>query len=51
LLSHREGVREHKSVAEPISMFSKISLTKLGSLGDREKVRARKNHNKNKQQQ
>jgi nucleoid DNA-binding protein len=31
--------REHEFVAEPISMFSKISLTKLGSLGDREKVR------------
>lgn len=50
LLSCREGVREHEFVAEPISMFSKISLTKLGSLGDREKVRARKKHHHNKQQ-
>lgn len=32
----QSGVREHEFVAEPISMFAKISLTKLGSLGDRE---------------
>lgn len=32
----QRGVREHEFVAEPISMFAKISLTKLGSLGDRE---------------
>ena len=38
----QRGVREHEFVAEPISMFAKISLTKLGSLGDREKVRARR---------
>lgn len=32
----QRGVREHEFVAEPIRMFAKISLTKLGSLGDRE---------------